>query len=197
MSAHLGERRLEVGQPLERAAGTGNSSTSSATEPSGLRIGTTLRSNAPSAIALAARSWLSTANESTSSRLNPSIVAIKSAEIPCGTSGKASRSWALPEVKSGGPSAAGHLDIDSTPPPTTSCWCPAWMPIAANVIACWPEPQYRFNVTPGASTGQPAARTPIRPMQPAWSPSGLPLPTITSSTSLVSTPVRSASALST
>src|SRR6266545_3200572 len=71
------------------------------------------------------------------------------------------------------------------------------MPIAAKVTACWPEPQKRFSVTPGASTGQPAASTLIRPMQPPWSPAGLPLPTMTSSTSLVSMPVRAASALST
>ena len=179
---------LSLAMPSTVVPGRGNSSTASAIEPSGLVIGTTLRSKRPSAIAAAARSWLSTANASTSSRVKPSIVAIRSAEMPWGTSGNISRSAALPDVKSGGRSSTGQRDIDSTPPPTTRCWWPAWMPIAAKVTACWPEPQNRLSVTPGASTGQPAASTAIRPMQPPWSPAGLPLPMMTSSTSVMSMP---------
>lgn len=49
------------------------------------RTATSERSNRPSVAALAARAWDSTANASTSSRLNPSTVAIRSALIPCGT----------------------------------------------------------------------------------------------------------------
>ena len=67
------------------------------------------------------------------------------------------------------------------------------MPIAANVTACWPDPQKRLSVIPGASTGQPAASTAIRPMHIPWSPVELPLPTTTSSTSLGSNPTRSRS----
>ena len=101
--------------------------------------------------------------------------------MPWGTSGNLSRSAGLKAVKSTGPSSTGHRDIISTPPPITASWCPAWTPMAANVTACWPDPQKRLRVRPDASTGQPAASTAMRPMQIPWSPCELPLPTTTSS----------------
>ncbi len=67
--------------------GRGNSSTASASDPSAWWIAITLRSKAPSASAFAARSWLSAAKASTSALLKCSSVAIRSAEIPCGTVG--------------------------------------------------------------------------------------------------------------
>ena len=43
------------------------------------------RANRPSAQAAAARLWLSTASASASSREKPYLVAMMSAEMPCGT----------------------------------------------------------------------------------------------------------------
>ena len=65
--------------------GRGNSSWSSRVRPLRSRTGTSDRAKAPSACALAALVWESAAKASTSSRLKPSMVAIRSALIPCGT----------------------------------------------------------------------------------------------------------------
>ena len=70
--------------------------------------------------------------------------------MPCGTIAYCSNRWALFAVNPSTCIGAGR-DIDSTPPATTkSCW-PDMTPIAANVTACWPDPQNRLSVTPGAS----------------------------------------------
>ena len=42
--------------------------------------------------------------------------------------------------------------------------------MAANVTACWPEPQKRLRVTPGASVSQPASSAAMRAMSIEWSP---------------------------
>ena len=42
--------------------------------------------------------------------------------------------------------------------------------MAAKFTACWPEPQKRLSVTPGASSGQPASSAAMRAMSIAWSP---------------------------
>ena len=58
-----------------------------------------------------ARRWLSTANASTSARSKPSSVAMRSAEMPCGTVGNAARKSGLPAVDgdgSGGEVPARH-----------------------------------------------------------------------------------------
>jgi hypothetical protein len=67
--------------------GRGCSSRSRTTSPSASRTGTMLRPNRPSSTAAAARCWLTSANRSTSSRVNPSSDAMTSAEMPCGTVG--------------------------------------------------------------------------------------------------------------
>ena len=80
------------------------------------------RSNRPSSIATAARRWLSTAYSSTSPRANPSIVAIRSAEMPWGTVGNRSLNAGLPPSIVTDPAVRFHRDIDSTPPATTRSW---------------------------------------------------------------------------
>ena len=67
--------------------GRGNSSRSRASVASLSYTGTRLLSKRPSFWASAARFWLSAAKASRSSRLKPSSVAIRSAEMPWGTSG--------------------------------------------------------------------------------------------------------------
>ncbi len=66
----------------------------------------------------------------------------------------------------------GALVIDSAPPATQTSASPAAIARAAEQIASMPEPQSRFTVAPGTSTGRPASRTPIlatlRLSSPAW-----------------------------
>ena len=116
--------------------------------------------------------------------------------MPWETIAYCSRKWALLAVKPSTCMGAGR-DIDSTPPPTTMSWKPDKMPIAAKFTACWPEPQKRLRVTPGASSDQPASSAAMRAMSIAWSPLPAPQPITTSSTSAVSKPLRDCSALST
>ena len=151
-------------------------------------------SKRPSSMATAARRWLSRAYSSTSPRPNPSIVAIRSAEMPWGTVGTRSRKAGLSPSIVTEPTARFHRDIDSTPPATTRSWWPLPTPIAATEIACCAEPQNRFSVRPGTVSGQPARSVPRRPTA-SWSPVRIPLPAMTSSTSTGSNPTREASAL--
>ena len=117
--------------------GRGCSSWSRATEPSSLRTAIIERSNRPSAMALAARSWLVTARLSQSALLKPSSVAMRSAEMPCGTIGYFSRSAGLsPSIVGGASPSTGQRDIDSTPPPITRSCMPDRTPMAASVTAC-------------------------------------------------------------
>ena len=134
----------------------GYSSRSSTTLPSGSRTGTSEFEKRPSFCAIAQRRWLSAAKASRSPREKPSSVAIRSAEMPCGTNGCSSTRCGLLPSRPPPVDPIGTRDIDSTPPPITrSCW-PAITPIAAKFTACWPEPQKRFRVTPLARLRIPA-----------------------------------------
>ena len=108
---------VSLARPSSVVPGRGNSSRSRAMVPSALRIGdhapveaTLLHGGGGALLARRRR------RRRPSSRSKPSIVAIRSAETPCGTSGNRSRSDGLPAVKSRAPSSAGQRDIDSTPP---------------------------------------------------------------------------------
>src|SRR5918993_1403474 len=87
--------------------------------------------------------------------------------------------------------------IDSTPPATTTSYCPAITPAAAKCTDCCDEPHCRSTVTPVTDSGQPAVRTAVRAMSNVCSPTWPTQPQMTSSTTPGSTPARSASALST
>jgi len=58
---------------------------------------------------------------------------------------------------------------------------PAAIALAAEQIASMPEPQSRFTVAPGTSTGSPASSTPIRATFRLSSPAWLAAPQYTSS----------------
>ena len=95
-----------------------NSSWSSRTMPFWSATGTSDLPNSPSARALAAFCWERRAKASTSARLKPSRVAIRSAPIPCGTK-------LVCRLVSGSSAQAppsepiGTRDMDSTPPTRT------------------------------------------------------------------------------
>ncbi len=76
---------LSLPRPSTVVPGRMCSSWSSSMTPLRSLTGTTLALKRPSAQALAARSWERTAYWSTSSRLKPSIVAMRSAPMPWGT----------------------------------------------------------------------------------------------------------------
>jgi hypothetical protein len=129
-----------------------NSSWSRTVMPLRSMTGTTEPANRPSAQALAAR-WLdSTANVSTSSRENPSIVAIRSAPMPCGTNEVAnavagSAAQAPPSLP-----IATRL-IDSTPPARIRSSKPPRTRDAAWLTASSPDAQNRFSCTPATVSG--------------------------------------------
>jgi hypothetical protein len=85
----------------------------------------------------------------------------------------------------------------STPPATASSIAPELTAIAAKLMACRPEAQKRFSETAETLSGQPAARTALRATFAPCSPTCDTAPTITSSTSAGSNPLRICSALST
>ena len=85
----------------------------------------------------------------------------------------------------------GARVIDSTPPVMTTSAPPAWISRAPATVACMPEPQSRFTVWPGTSTGKPARSRPIRATLRLSSPAWLAQPKITSSTSAGSRAIRS------
>ena len=116
--------------------------------------------------------------------------------MPWGTMSYWSRRWLLLAVKPSTCIGAGR-DMLSTPPATTRSWKPALMPAPAKFTACWPDPQKRLRVTPGAWMLQPASRAAMRAMSMLWSPLPAPHPMITSSTSAVSNPLRACRAFST
>src|SRR4051812_22037463 len=91
----------------------------------------------------------------------------------------------------------GTRDMDSTPPATTTSYCPAINPAAAECTDCWDEPHWRSMVKPGTLSGHPAARTAVRAMHAACSWAWDTHPQMTSSTIAGSIPLRSASAWST
>src|SRR4030095_1357126 len=73
--------------------------------------------------------------------------------------------------------------IDSTPPPIMTS-APSWMTwFAAYAIACRPEEQNRFSVSPATEVGRPARSPATRAAVCPSRPCGWPQPMITSSTS--------------
>src|SRR5215471_9531613 len=73
--------------------------------------------------------------------------------------------------------------IDSTPPPIMTS-APSWMMwFAAYAIACRPEEQNRFKVSPATDVGSPARIAATRAMLCPCEPCGWPQPMMTSSTS--------------
>ncbi len=97
-------------------------------------------------IAAAAFFWLASANSSTCLRENPSRVAIRSAEIPCGTMNSRARSFSLPPSRNWLSLPIGTRDIDSTPPPMPPSMKPAPIFAAIELTASRPEPQNRLTV---------------------------------------------------
>ena len=69
-----------------------------------------------------------------------------------------------------------------TPPATTRSAVPLSTAWAAKCTACWDEPHCRSTVTPGTSSGSPAASQAVRAMSPACGPMVSTQPNTTSST---------------
>jgi len=77
----------------------------------------------------------------------PYLVAIKSAETPCGT--KYIGIATAGSIGQAPPSEPiGTRDIDSTPPPIAACDWPAMTCAAAMLVASRPEAQKRLTCTP-------------------------------------------------
>ena len=130
------------------------SSWSRTTRPLRSCTGTTERSKRPSFQAAAARSWESAAYSSTSRREKPSMVAMRSAPMPCGT--KSVSKLVIGSANQAPPSEAiGTRDIDSTPPARTRSSQPERTLAAAMLTASRPEAQKRFSWTPATVSGQP------------------------------------------
>ena len=86
-------------------------------------------------------------------------------------------------LNSGPPSdSIGTLDIDSTPPASTSLPQPAATFAAAVLTASSPEAQNRLSCTPATVSGNPATWAAALAMSPPWSPTGETTPSTTSST---------------
>src|SRR5690349_840771 len=77
------------------------------------------------------------------------------------------------------------------PPATIKSAVPDMMACAPKDTACWLEPHCRSTVTPGTSSGYPAASHDSRAMLPACAPIASTQPAITSSTAAGSTSTRS------
>ena len=92
---------------------------------------------------------------------------------------------------------SGSCDMFWTPPATTRSWVPDSTACAAKCTACCEEPHCRSTVTPGTSSGSPAASQQVRAMSPACGPTVSRQPKTTSSTAAGSTPERATSAFST
>ena len=154
-----------------------------------------------------ARSWLSKAKASMSSRAMSHFSAIISAPRNCDTSWVPYRStqpvepvngsswprgWAASRAK-----PMGIMLMFCMPPATTRSCTPAMTPIAAKLTACWPEPHWRSTVVPGTASGRPAASQAVRAMSPACGPRLSTHPMTTSSTANGSTSLRSSTSLMT
>ena len=87
------------------------------------------------------------------------------------------RSQALPGLST----TYGARVMLSTPPATKTSPSPARIAWAALAAACSPEPQSRFTVCPGTSTGRPARSAAMRATLRLSSPAWLAQPRITSS----------------
>ena len=92
---------------------------------------------------------------------------------------------ARPASRGNGSAARGSTNgarvIDSVPPARQMSASPAAIARAASEIASMPDPQSRFTVAPGISTGSPASSTPIRATFLLSSPAWLAAPQYTSS----------------
>ena len=143
---------LSRARPSTLDSGLMNSSWSSTVTPFGSVTGTTDLAKRPSAQALAARALDSTAKASTSSRDQPSIVAIRSAPMPWGT--KEVANAVAGSVAQAPPSLpiATRL-IDSTPPARIRSSNPPRTREAAWLTASRPEAQKRFSWTPATVSG--------------------------------------------
>ncbi|MNF57522.1 hypothetical protein D3C84_390540 [compost metagenome] len=145
--------------------------------------------NEPSARARAAFCWECSAYASTSSRLKPSRVAIRSAPTPCGVK------WVCRLVCGSSAQAPpslpiGTRDMDSTPPTTTRSSKPERTFIAPRFTASRPDAQNRLICTPATLTSQSATSAAVLAMSAPWSPTGVTQPSTMSSTWLVSSCVR-------
>jgi hypothetical protein len=136
------------------------------------------------------------ANRSTSSRLKLSRVAIRSAEMPCGTMNSRLRSFSLRPSIIASSEPIGTRDIDSTPPPIPPSMKPAPIFAAIEFTASRPEPQNRLTVKPVTSSGQSAAISALRAMHAPCSFTCVTQPIDMSSTRFLSSFRRSASRFS-
>lgn len=156
-----------------------------------------------------ARRWERSANSSMSCRVIPHFCAMscapwnwltgaspyrarQPAEPAYGPSSSPSGCAACREAK-----AMGIIDMFWVPPATTRSWVPDRTPCAAKCTACCEDPHWRSTVTPGTSSGRPAASQAVRAMSPACGPTVSRQPNTTSSTAAGSTPDRSISAFRT
>ncbi len=151
--------------------------------------GTTEPLKYPAARAAPARCCEVTAKASTSARLNPSSVAIRSAPMPCGTNAvlrlvAGSCAQAPPSLP------MGTRLMLSTPPATTRSSQPERTFCAARLTASRPEAQKRLICTPAQRQSQPAFSAATLAMTEPCSPIGATTPITTSSTAAVSKPWR-------
>ena len=102
--------------------------------------------------AFAARALDSTAKVSQSSRLKPSMVAIRSAPMPCGTKPVASAVAGSIAQEPPSEPIATRL-IDSTPPARIRSSNPPRTRLAAWLTASSPEAQKRLSWTPATVSG--------------------------------------------
>ena len=157
------------------------------TSPLAVATGTSSASKRPASRAAAASRWLRSANSSCRSRVMPYLSATFSAVSPRLIGGYSSCMRGLTRRQPRRVSAVsseraqasplrwttnGARVIDSVPPATQMSASPAAIARAASLTASMPEPQSRFTVAPGISTGSPASSTAIRATfllsSPAW-----------------------------
>ncbi|SST09473.1 Uncharacterised protein [Acinetobacter baumannii] len=180
---------LSAASPSRVESARMNSSWSSRTMPFWSATGTSDLPNSPSARALAAFCWERRAKASTSARLKPSRVAIRSAPIPCGTK-------LVCRLVSGSSAQAppsepiGTRDMDSTPPTRTRSSKPERTFIAPRFTASRPEAQKRLICTPATCSSQSATSAAVLAISAPWSPTGVTQPSTISSTWAVSRSLR-------
>ena len=143
---------FSLARPSTLDSGLMNSSVSSTVTPLTSLTGTIEPAKRPSAHALAAR-WLdSTAKVSTSSRDQPSMVAIRSAPMPWGTN-EVPKAVAGSEAQAPPSLPMATRLIDSTPPARIRSSKPPRTRDAAWLTASSPEAQKRFSCTPATVSG--------------------------------------------
>ena len=165
------------------------SSRSSSARPAMSVTGITARLKCPAARAALAFLCELSAKVSTSVRLKPSIVAIRSAPMPCGM--KPSLSLTRGSIAQAPPSLPIFQRLMlSTPPPTTRSSKPLATLAAARFTLSRPDAQKRLCVTPAQVCAHSASSTAVRAMSAPCSPTGVTQPSTTSSTSAVSSSLR-------